>query len=185
MKSHFSYLRIIAGSTNFSILLCSVLVLTGCEPQSPSQDSHDSEPHIVASTAIEAGRYLVVVGGCNDCHTAGYLQTEGQIPEENWLSGTDLGWRGPWGTTYPSNLRLRVQEMTEDAWVETLRTRKALPPMPWMNVNKMSEQDARAVYQYIKSLGPAGESVPAPVPPGEEPTTPYLSLEPQNMPSSE
>ena len=55
-------------------------------------------------------------------------------------------------------------------------------PMPWMNVNKMSEEDAKALYQYIKSLGPKGEHVPEALDPGVEPETPYISLEPQNLP---
>ncbi len=46
----------------------------------------------------------------------------------------------------------------------------------------MSEEDAKAIYQYIKSLGPKGESVPDALNPDVEPETPYLSLEPLNLP---
>jgi len=163
-----------------------ILTLTACQPGGASMNSGEAAngeaanalPHIMAGTAVEAGRYLVIVGGCNDCHTETYLQTGGDVPEEAWLAGSSLGWRGPWGTTYPPNLRLRVQEWTEDAFVQTIHERKALPPMPWVNVNQMSEQDARAVYQYIRSLGPIGNPAPAAVPPDQEPTTPYLSLMP-------
>jgi mono/diheme cytochrome c family protein len=49
---------------------------------------------------VERGRYLVTITGCNDCHTAGYLASEGQTPEEQWLTGDTFGWRGPWGTTF-------------------------------------------------------------------------------------
>ena len=51
------------------------------------------------------GRYLVVLGGCNDCHTPGYAASGGATPEAQWLLGDALGYLGPWGTTYPSNLR--------------------------------------------------------------------------------
>jgi hypothetical protein len=95
-----------------------------------------------------------------------------------WLTGSPVGWRGPWGTTYPANLRLTVSEVSEDEWVAILQERKALPPMPWMNVNEISESDARALYQYIRSLGLAGGRMPAALPPDKEPTTPYLSLFP-------
>jgi hypothetical protein len=71
--------------------------------------------------------------------------------------------------------------LTEDDWVDVIHLRTDLPPMPWMNVNQMSESDARAIYQYLKSLGPKGTYMPAALSPGEEPTTPYVSLEPQNM----
>ena len=103
------------------------------------------------------------------------------IPESEWLAGMPVGFRGPWGTTYPANLRLRVQEMDENAWVEMLKTRHDMPPMPWPSVNSMSEQDTRAIYQFIKSLGPKGERAPAAVPPGQEPATPYILFEPQHM----
>jgi mono/diheme cytochrome c family protein len=162
-------------------LVLSAIALTGCQPQAPAPavEEADLSPHVMANTPVEAGRYIVILGGCNDCHTDGYLQTEGQVPEEEWLTGSSLGWRGPWGTTYPPNLRLRVQEMDEDIFVDMLHTRTALPPMPWMNVNQINEQDARALYRYIKSLGPRGEHKPAPVAPEDEPTTPYFLLEPQ------
>jgi len=163
-----------------------ILALSACQPGGAATKSDDpadgagvnAAPHLVASSPVEAGRYLVIVGGCNDCHTETYLQTGGDVPEEAWLAGSSLGWRGPWGTTYPPNLRLRVQEWTEDAFVQTIHERKALPPMPWVNVNQMSEQDARAVYRYIRSLGPIGKPAPLAVPPDQEPTTPYLSLMP-------
>jgi mono/diheme cytochrome c family protein len=133
---------------------------------------------MAGGSELERGRYMAIMGGCNDCHTDGYLQTEGNVPEDQWLLGSPMGWRGPWGTTYPRNLRLTVQRLTEDDWVTLLKTRKALPPMPWMNVNQMAETDARMLYRYIQSLGAGGETMPAPVPPDQEPTTPYLNLIP-------
>ena len=78
-----------------------------------------------------------------------------------------------------------MQNTTEDSFVEMLHTRKALPPMPWMNVNRMSEQDARALYQFIRSLGPGGEPSPATVPPGQTPKTPYIVVAPPTMPGGE
>ena len=128
---------------------------------------------------IDRGRYVVRIAGCNDCHTPGYLQTEGSVPESDWLIGDTLGWRGPWGTTYPSNLRLYMQEMSEDDWVAKAHALKTLPPMPWFAVNSMNEEDLRSVYQFIRSLGPKGEKVPAYVAPDMEPSTPYLVLVPQ------
>lgn len=163
-------------------LLC--LVLSGCTASQEQEAAMSDSPHTTAEDPVQAGRYLVIISGCNDCHTDGYLMVDGNIPEENWLTGSPVGWQGPWGTTYPSNLRLRVQEWSEDAWVQTLKTRKALPPMPWMNVNQMKEEDMRALYAYIKSLGAKGEHMPAALEPGEAPSTPYLSLFPQNLPPS-
>lgn len=162
------------------VVIC--LLLAGCTTK--QKKTAKDGPHISWKNQIEAGRYLVIIGGCNDCHTDGYLMSEGKVAEENWLAGSPVGWQGPWGTTYPPNLRLRVQEWDEEMWVTTLKTRTGLPPMPWMNVNKMSEQDMRAIYTYIKSMGPKGEHMPLAVAPGKMPLTPYLSLFPQNLPKS-
>lgn len=137
-------------------------------------------PHVVSADGkrIEAGRYLVMVAGCNDCHTPGWDRAPGKVPEAQWLSGVPLGWRGPWGTSYAANLRLTVQKLNADEWVKMMHTRNGRPPMPWASVNAMSDSDVRAIYEYIHSLGPAGEAMPADLPPGVEPTGPYLNMEP-------
>ena len=122
---------------------------------------------------IEHGRYLVNIAGCNDCHTAGLLMTEGNVPEDQWLLGDRFGWRGPWGTTYAPNLRLLVAGMSEAQWVTMARSLKTRPPMPWFNLNMMKEADLKAIYQYIRQLGPAGEAAPQYVPPDQEPDPPY------------
>lgn len=127
---------------------------------------------------VEQGRYLVRIAGCNDCHTPGYAMSDGKVDEAQWLTGDIFGWRGPWGTTYGSNLRLFVHDMSEDAWVEVARNLKRRPPMPWFNLNTMKEQDLRAVYQYIRSLGDPGQPAPAYVPPDREPAPPYASFPP-------
>ena len=60
---------------------------------------------------VERGRYLIATSGCNDCHTPGYSESGGTLPAHHWLVGAPLGFQGPWGTTYPTNLRLLVQGM--------------------------------------------------------------------------
>ncbi|HZZ45029.1 MAG TPA: c-type cytochrome [Tepidisphaeraceae bacterium] len=132
--------------------------------------------NIAAADPIQAGKYLVMIAGCNDCHTPGYDQSHGKIPESDWLTGESLGFKGPWGTSYPSNLRLTVTLINEDGWVQMLRTRNARPPMPWLAVNSMSDPDLRALYQYIKSLGPKGEKSPDYLPPGADPKTPVVTF---------
>jgi mono/diheme cytochrome c family protein len=122
---------------------------------------------------VERGRYLTRITGCNDCHTPGYLLSEGKVPEKLWLSGDKFGWRGPWGTTYGSNLRLFVRGMTEEEWVDTARTLIRRPTMPWFNLNAMNDEDLKAIYQFIRYLSPGGEPAPAYVPPDQEPKTPY------------
>ncbi|OYY80955.1 MAG: hypothetical protein B7Y33_02640, partial [Hydrogenophilales bacterium 16-62-9] len=57
---------------------------------------------------IRHGRYLIATSGCNDCHTPGFMPNAGKVAESEWMTGDSMGWQGPWGTTYPSNLRLLV-----------------------------------------------------------------------------
>jgi len=127
---------------------------------------------------VERGRYLSVIAGCNDCHTPGYLLSGGATPESLWLTGDSFGWRGPWGTTYPVNLRLLVNTLEEDQWLALARNLKARPPMPWYSLNVMHEEDLKAIYQFIRYLGQAGEPAPAYLPPDQEPNTPYALFPP-------
>jgi len=130
------------------------------------------------AAGVERGRYLVTIGGCNDCHTAGYLEQGGTTPESQWLTGSPVGYQGPWGTTYAANLRLVAGRMTEVEWVAHAR-KERLPPMPWFNVKAMSDTDLKAVYVFIRSLGQPGRPAPAYVAPGGKVTTPYFVFVPQ------
>jgi len=123
---------------------------------------------------IEHGRYIVKISGCNDCHTPGYTQAGGKILDKDWLIGDRLGWRGPWGTTYPTNLRLYMHNLSEDQWIEVAHTARFRPPMPWFTLHDMTEQDLRAIYRFIRHLGPAGEPAPAYLPPDQTPNGPFV-----------
>ncbi|SFN40033.1 c-type cytochrome [Variovorax sp. OV329] len=140
--------------------------------------SHPPAPASAAERGrmIERGRYLVQVAGCNDCHTPGYGQDNGKVPEKLWLTGDVLGWRGPWGTTYPSNLRIYIGQMSEAQWLDVARHFEPRPPMPWFNVRAMSDTDLRAIYLYVVALGPAGSPAPAYVPPGQAPAGPFVQF---------
>jgi mono/diheme cytochrome c family protein len=122
----------------------------------------------------DRARYIIKIAGCNDCHTAGYAEAAGQIPEKDWLKGDTIGWRGPWGTTYSSNLRLYMQNLSEEQWVKVSRSVELRPPMPWFVLRVMTEQDLRAIYRFIRHLGPAGEPAPAYLAPDQEPPKPYI-----------
>jgi len=163
--------RVPVLGTFFFLLVCGNL--TPAETHAPQREAVGLD-----MKQVERGRYLTKITGCNDCHTPGYLLAEGKVPENLWLTGETLGWRGPWGTTYGSNLRLFFSARTEDQWVKTARTLKARPPMPWFTLNIMHEEDLRAIYQFIRYLGPGGEPAPAYVPPGQEPKTPYALFPP-------
>jgi mono/diheme cytochrome c family protein len=125
---------------------------------------------------VARGRYLIQISGCNDCHTAGYAQAGGKVPEAQWLTGDILGWRGPWGTTYPVNLRLYMQGLGEDQWVKKAKSLSTRPPMPWFALHDMHASDLRAMYRYIRHLGPDGKPAPAYLPPDKTPPQPYVQF---------
>jgi len=126
---------------------------------------------------VERGRYLVTISGCNDCHTAGYMQNGGAVPESEWLKGASVGYQGPWGTTYAANLRLVISRQTEAEWVAHAR-KERLPPMPWFNTRAMTDDDLKAIYAFVRSLGAAGNPAPAYVAPGGKVATPYFVFVP-------
>jgi mono/diheme cytochrome c family protein len=130
---------------------------------------------------LERGNYLVKTSGCNDCHTPGYPQSNGKTPESDWLTGNPVAFQGPWGATYPSNLRVQIQSMTESEWLVQARKERR-PPMPWFNLAAMSDKDLKAIYQYIRSLGAKGQPAPDYVPPGQVVNTPYIEFVPKNLP---
>lgn len=123
---------------------------------------------------IERGRYLVRISGCNDCHTAGYLIAPGKVAESDWLKGDNLGWYGPWGTTYPSNLRLVLSKLSESEWLTIARQANFRPPMPNQTLHHMTNEDLLAIYQLVKHLGPAGDPAPMGLPPGNVPEGPVV-----------
>jgi mono/diheme cytochrome c family protein len=159
------------NKSNLWQLLSFIVLTTGFT----AVQSNAAEP-LLDPKLVERGRYLARVSGCNDCHTPGYIMKDGKVPEDLWLSGDSFGWRGAWGTTYGSNLRLFIKDMSETQWIEVARTLKRRPPMPWFNLNKMHEDDLRALYHFIRSMGDPGDPAPAYVPPDKEPSTPYAQF---------
>lgn len=137
-----------------------------------------------AEVSARRGEQVAITGGCHDCHTVGYLESGGKADAAASLSGTPLGWQGPWGTTYAANLRITAKNHgDEDGFVQYLKTFEARPPMPSFNVHAMDESDLRSLYRYIVSLGDTGAPPPEYVPPGQAPKTPYIVIAPPIMPN--
>lgn len=162
-----------------SIAVAAVISIIGAVAAQPAaaQSKPDKSQKIPQNRAeIDRGRYLVKVTGCNDCHTPGYGAANGNVAEKLWLTGDTLGWNGPWGTTYATNLRIYMRGHTEGSWLQTARTFKARPPMPWFNVHAMSDEDLRAIYRYVVTLEPVGEPAPAFVPPDQKAAGPMITF---------
>jgi cytochrome c553 len=85
-------------------------------------------------------------------------------------------WSGPWGTSYTANLtpdqETGIGAWSEENFIQALRTgkhlgggRDILPPMPWMWYGKMSDDDLKAIFAYLKTIPPIKNKVSDPVPP--------------------
>ena len=102
------------------------------------------------------GRYLVTLGGCNDCHTPKLLRPTGPVPDSSrFLSGhpadTELppvppgvlapdrwgalvspgltAWAGPWGVSFTANLTPDATGLgpwSAEQFIQTMRTGKHL-----------------------------------------------------------
>jgi mono/diheme cytochrome c family protein len=155
----------------YGSILVAAGLLIALSYQARAQGAAQAKP---TPQQLQRGRYIIEIGGCNDCHTAGYAEASGKTPEADWLKGDVLGFRGPWGTTYPTNLRISMGKMTEAQWLKYAKSLMTRPPMPWFNVRAMTDEDLRAAYQFVKSLGVAGNPAPAFVPPDKQPKPPYV-----------
>ena len=187
MTSHTANIRVHAAFLAAAALL-SLQACSRPAAATPAETATAPAEYIAAASNIEAGRYLVKIGGCNDCHTPGYVEgiamTGNAMPEADWLMGGDVGFSGPWGVSYPANLRLSVQNMTEEQFLELSRAGRGRPPMPWPSLQAMSDRDLKAIYAYIVSLGPNGHPAPAALSPGVAPDRPHIPFVPQ-MPTTQ
>jgi mono/diheme cytochrome c family protein len=97
------------------------------------------------------------------------------------IAATGTAYAGPWGVSFTANLtpdnNTGIGIWTEDIFVKTLRTgkhwgtsRRILPPMPWFNYAKMTDDDLKAVYAYLRTIKPITNHVPEPLPPAATPT---------------
>jgi mono/diheme cytochrome c family protein len=86
-------------------------------------------------------------------------------------AGTNTAFSGPWGISYAANLTpdriTGIGIWNEEVFVKTLRTgrhwgvaRPILPPMPWENIGRLTDDDLKAVYSYLRSIKPVHNQVP-------------------------
>ncbi len=133
----------------------------------------------LADERTERGKYLVTIGGCNDCHTPGHLL--GKPDMARALGGSEVGFELPGlGVFHGPNLTpdkaTGLGEWTEEQIVTALRAgkrpdgRMLAPIMPWMSFAVLTDADAQAIAAYLKSLPPVANKVPGPFGPTDKPT---------------
>jgi mono/diheme cytochrome c family protein len=86
-------------------------------------------------------------------------------------AATNTAWAGPWGVSFTRNLTpdplTGIGIWDEAMFIRTLRSgrhwgtsRPILPPMPWFNYAKMTDEDLKAVYAYLRTIPPVKNQVP-------------------------
>lgn len=103
------------------------------------------------SNAVARGKYLVLISGCNDCHTPKKMGPNGPEPDmsrelaghvdvklpapphssEAWpihTNGQLTAWAGPWGISYTRNLtpdlNTGIGSWSEETFIKAIRTGK-------------------------------------------------------------
>ncbi len=155
-------IAIVAGIAAIAAASCSSTATTG-EPAEMS-----------TADLVARGRQISYSSGCNDCHTPGGLY--GAPDTTRMLSGSELGWEGPWGVSFPRNLtpdmETGIGRWTEEQIVTAFRTghrpdgSPLLPPMPWPAYAHMSDADAHALATFLKSLPAVRHKMPDVIKPG-------------------
>jgi mono/diheme cytochrome c family protein len=150
-----------------------------------------SSPPSATATAkpdpVVRGRYLVTIMSCNDCHTPGTFY--GAPDTLRRLSGSELGWVGPWGVVHARNLTpdsaTGIGSWTIDQIVTALRSGNTpsgvqlAAIMPWQNYSNILDQDdAVAIASYLKSLPPVKHKNLDRIPPGQKPTGANIAFPP-------
>ena len=115
-----------------------------------------------AGATVERGEYLVsTVGECADCHTQRSM-VDGSFTGPRLAGGNGMpSDRSPDLLLVPPNLTPdpktgRLASWSEDQFVARFRQGKLIPesPMPWNAFGRMTEDDLRAVYRYLRSVPP-------------------------------
>jgi mono/diheme cytochrome c family protein len=142
---------------------------------------------LAEDAAIARGKYLVTLGGCQDCHTPGHFL--GKPDMARALGGSEVGFEMPGlGTFYGPNLTpdraTGLGGWTDAQIVAAIQTgvrpdgRVLAPIMPWRALAALTKPDAAAVVAYLRSLPAVANKVPGPFGPGETPTSFVMKIVP-------
>jgi mono/diheme cytochrome c family protein len=119
--------------------------------------------HAPGGVSIERGKYLAeTVGNCNGCHTRRNLKTGAQ-EGVTFAGGMEIESHKVAGATLvtpnltPDVATGHITQWTEDQFVA--RFKSGVPsneatPMPWQTFSRMTEDDLRSLYRFLRSLPP-------------------------------
>jgi mono/diheme cytochrome c family protein len=138
-----------------------------------------------AAALVKRGEYLTTVLPCTDCHTYGGFSDKPDMTR--YLAGSDVGFEMPGlGFFYGPNLtpdkETGLGTWSSDDIVRAIRTgerpdgRILAPIMPWRSFAALTDDDAKAIAAYLKSLPAVSYRAPGPLGPAETPTAPFFRI---------
>jgi mono/diheme cytochrome c family protein len=130
-----------------------------------------------AESQIDRGKYLIVLAGCNDCHTPGFFL--GKPDMARYLGGSDVGFEIPGlgvfnGRNITPDKETGIGDWTEEQIAAAITTgkrpdgRQLAPIMNYASFTYMTKEDVAAVVAYLRSVPPVHNEVPGPFKPGEK-----------------
>ena len=137
--------------------------------QSVPQPLTSPVPEAEPADPVTRGAFLVNAAACADCHTP---EKMGQpLPGMAFGGGRLL--EGAWGRVASANITQDpsgIPYYNEEMFVAAMRTgyvgaRRLNQIMPWATFRKMSDQDLKAIYAYLKTLPPVKHNVDNTEPP--------------------
>lgn len=131
------------------------------KPQGPTEPLKKS---VRPDTTAAYGRHLaMVVANCNECHTK--RNGIGEYIGQPMAGGTVFKERGKPDLVSP-NLTPdaatgRIYNWSEERFIQRFRTGKLISfsHMPWASYGRMTDNELKAIYAYLKSLKPVNTSL--------------------------
>jgi mono/diheme cytochrome c family protein len=141
----------------------------------------------IAETPVERGKYLVVVGGCSDCHTPGTFL--GKPDMTRFLGGSDVGFAIPGlgvfvGRNLTPDKETGIGAWTDEQIVKAMTTgqrpdgRTLAPIMPWQALSQLTSADTQAIVAYLRSIPPVKNPVAGPFGPNDKPSVLVFTIIP-------
>jgi hypothetical protein len=133
-------------------------------------------PKVMTSLGTELDESRLLSGHPSDGHVSEY--TAEAMNKDGWVSQTNFHltqWLGPWGVSFAANLTpdeiTGIGSWSEEDFILTIRTgrhlgsgRKIQLPMPQDNFAKLTDEDLKSIFAYLKSLEPIENMVPESIP---------------------
>jgi hypothetical protein len=173
------------------LALLGVLLTIGCE-QKPSMTPVQRGEYIVNTHGCDHCHTPLKMGAFGpepdmtrrlSGHPQDFVLPPAPAPAGPWIwhgAATNTAFAGPWGISFATNLTpdtlTGMGIWTEDMFIKAIRTgkhmatsRPIMPPMPWDSYGKMTDDDLKALYAYLRSLAPFSNQAPDYQAPPEQP----------------